>query len=154
MIPPPHHSLSLTTFDSTDNIFVGDSLFHVDLGSARADFPGGDATALWNSGRKILNLPDHYRVWSGHDYPSGDRTSPECSATVKEHKEHNKHFGPAVKQEDFVQLRQERDAVLKEPRLIHPSLQVNIRAGKLPIPDAGGVRLVHLPLQVQGAEGW
>lgn len=135
-----------------DNIFTGDCLFHADLGTARADFPGGSAEALFASGRKILSLPGNVTVWSGHDYPPNGREAPVSRMTVAEHRERNKHLRDSVTEQVFVELRKQRDATLAEPRLIHPSLQMNLRAGKLPEPNAFGNRLLILPLNLGGLQ--
>lgn len=136
LIPPP------------GNVFVGDSIFNVDIGSARADFPGGSAEAVYNSGRKLLSLPDDTKIWVGHDYPPEGRDGPVPFVTVKQQREENKHLKDGTPKEEFVEMRQKRDETLAPPRLIHPSLQMNIRGGRLPAPTASGLQVVHLPLQV------
>ncbi|KAL4958688.1 MBL fold metallo-hydrolase [Aspergillus stella-maris] len=145
----PGHTPDHLGYMIGDNIFCGDSLFNTDLGTARADFPGGSAESLYNSGRKVLELPDHIRVWVGHDYPSGNR-EPVPYMTVAEHKRENKHLKEGVSEEEFVSMRKERDGGLAAPKLLHPSLQINIRGGRLPKETGSGLRLVHLPLRVQG----
>ncbi|KAL4943066.1 beta-lactamase-like protein [Aspergillus oleicola] len=134
------------------NIFCGDSLFNTDLGTARADFPGGSAEHLYASGRKLLGLPDHVKIYVGHDYPPADREDPVPYMTVGEHKRENKHLKEGTTEEEFVALRRERDGNLAAPKLLHPSLQVNIRAGRLPSPTGLGMRMVHLPLKTGGVE--
>lgn len=149
-----------------ENIFSGDSLFNPDLGSARCDFPGGSATDLYKSATTLLSLPAHYTVRPGHDYPpssspspgggGGDGRGPECSATVADHRRDNKHLRDGTTEPDFVRRRTERDASLAEPRLLHASLQVNIRAGRLPRESGNGeagFRLLHLPVRVEGDNG-
>lgn len=143
--------LSLTHLP--DNVFVGDSIFHADLGSARADFPGGSAETLFSSGRKLLSLPDHIKLWSGHDYPPADRKEPAPFMTVQQHREQNKHLKDGVSEQDFVLLRQKRDTTLAEPKLLHQSLQMNIRAGRLPEPTASGDRMLCVPLKL-GGKAW
>ncbi|GAA92918.1 metallo-beta-lactamase domain protein [Aspergillus luchuensis IFO 4308] len=124
-----------------------------DIGTARCDFPNGSAQSLFQSTRKLLRLPDHARIWTGHDYPHADRKDPVPWLTVRDHRTRNKHVNESVTEAQFLALRQERDATLREPRLLYPSLQVNIRAGRLPRPTAGyGERLLHLPLKVGGGE--
>ncbi len=118
------------------------------MGTARADFPGGDAAALFASGRKLLSLPGHVTVWSGHDYPPEGRDAPVSRMTVAEHRARNKHLHDAIQQDDFVNLRKQRDATLSEPKLLHPSLQMNLRAGKLPEPTSLGQRMLSVPLKV------
>lgn len=136
------------------NVFCGDSIFHADIGTARCDFPGGSAKDLFHSAQKLLQLPDDVKIWTGHDYP----TCPErCDAvpwmTVRNHKEQNKHVAGDIKESSFLSLRQERDANLPAPKLLDPSLQINIRAGRLPRITTGGQRLMHLPLKMDG-ESW
>lgn len=147
------HFLPTTAFQTTgtdandlDNIFVGDSIFNADIGSARVDFPGGSAEAIFKSCRKILDLPNETRIWVGHDYPPLERGTPLASMTVKQQKDENKHLKDNVAERDFINMRRKRDASLAAPRLLHPSLQINIRAGRLPIPISSGYRLVHIPL--------
>jgi glyoxylase-like metal-dependent hydrolase (beta-lactamase superfamily II) len=135
------------------NVFCGDSIFHADIGTARCDFPGGSAKSLYDSGRKLLELPDDVKIWTGHDYPA---CPARCEAvpwmTVRAHKAKNKHLAEVVEESDFLALRRERDASLAAPRLLNEALQINIRAGRLPQPTAGGYRLMHLPLNVNGEE--
>ncbi|KAK0731936.1 beta-lactamase-like protein [Lasiosphaeris hirsuta] len=136
------------------NVFVGDSLFLPDVGSARCDFPGGDARTLFRSvTEKLYALPDHYRIFVGHDYPpgvnvKGDRTEPRAFATVAEQRRDNKHIRGGVNESEFIAWRTERDATLAEPRLMHQSLQFNIRGGRLPEASEHGHRFLHLPLKV------
>lgn len=146
-MPALHHVEFPTNTPSPDNVFVGDSLFHADIGSARCDFPGGSASDLYNSGRKLLALPDGTKIWTGHDYPPKDRDGPVAYLTVREHRERNKHLNDEVSREDYVSMRTTRDNQMAEPRLLHQSLQINIRAGRLPKPNEAGQRFVHLPLK-------
>ncbi|KAK1533141.1 metallo-beta-lactamase superfamily protein [Colletotrichum paranaense] len=133
---------------SIDNVFCGDSLFHVDIGTARCDFPGGSANNLYHSGRRLLSLPDHVKVWTGHDYPPDDREGPVPWMTVSDHRKLNKHLRDGITEEEFVAQRKERDAQLGEPKLLHQSLQTNIRAGKLPQPTASGHRMLRVPMEL------
>ncbi|KAI4526190.1 Metallo-hydrolase/oxidoreductase [Schizophyllum commune Loenen D] len=127
------------------SVFTGDSIFMPDLGSARADFPGGDARALYHSLQKLLSLPSDYEIFVGHDYPTGREKN--CVTTVAEQRLNNKHVKIGTTERDFVDFRTARDKVLKAPRLIHPSLQVNVRAGRLPPPDpATGLSYFRTPL--------
>ncbi|KAH9895140.1 Metallo-hydrolase/oxidoreductase [Cubamyces lactineus] len=127
-------------------VFTGDSIFNPDVGSARADFPGGDAEKLYESMQRLLSLPEDYRLYVGHDYPQNrDQT---CFATVADQRAKNKHVKVGTTPADFIQFRRERDAVLGAPRLLHPSLQVNIRAGKLPPPDEKGRIFLRIPVRV------
>jgi len=114
------------------NIFCGDSLFDPDVGSARCDFPGGNAHELYNSVQTLFSLPAHYKIYTGHDYPSGDSRSPQPFTTVADQKRLNKHLKDGTTKEQFVSWRQERDSGLAEPKLLHQALQVNVRAGRLP----------------------
>ncbi|CAJ0547001.1 Ff.00g016280.m01.CDS01 [Fusarium sp. VM40] len=142
----PGHTPDHMGYHVGNNVFVGDSIFHVDIGSARADFPGGSAEAIFNSGRKLLALPGETKIWVGHDYPPPGRDAPVPFATVQEHRMNNKHLKDGTLEEEFVDMRHKRDETLAAPRLIHPSLQVNIRGGRQPAPLASGHRMVHLPL--------
>ncbi|KAK3324712.1 beta-lactamase-like protein [Cercophora scortea] len=145
-----------------ENVFCGDSIFNHDVGSARCDFPGGNADELYNSASKLFSLPDSHKIWTGHDYPpgtptSGGRQDPVPYTTVGDQKQANKHLKSGTTREQFVEWRRARDAVLGEPRLLHQALQFNIRAGKLPgasTQERGGDRLLHLPVKVVGVEGW
>ncbi|KAK0701847.1 beta-lactamase-like protein, partial [Lasiosphaeria miniovina] len=136
------------------NVFCGDSLFNSDVGSARCDFPGGDAHELYNSVAKLFSLPKHYKIWTGHDYPPGGgaRGEPLAYMTVGEQKEQNKHLKAGTAEDAFVSWREGRDAALAEPRLMHQALQFNIRAGKLPAPadGGGGDMLLHVPVKIVG----
>ncbi|KAJ5089868.1 metallo-hydrolase [Penicillium argentinense] len=135
----------------SDNVICGDSLFHADIGTARCDFPGGDAKNLFKSGRRLLDLDEHVKIWPGHDYPPPDR-EPVPFLTVGEHRRLNRHIKDSISEEQFVKMRTERDASLKEPRLLHQSLQVNVRGGRLPAPTESGQRMLHLPLKLNGLE--
>ena len=142
----PGHTPACTTHVVGDAAFVGDTLFMPDGGTARADFPGGDARTLFRSTRMILEtLPLGMRLFMCHDYgPNGRDTSWET--TVADERVHNIHVGDGISEDDFVKLREARDATLGMPRLIVPSLQVNIRAGHLPEPDDSGKRFLKVPL--------
>lgn len=113
-----------------DNVFTGDSIFNPDVGTARSDFPGGDARALWRSMQRLMSLPDHTNIYTGHDYPH--ERDAMAGVTVAEQRERNKHVKQGTSEEDYVRWRTERDSSLQEPKLIHPSLQVNVRGGRLP----------------------
>ncbi|KAF2875555.1 beta-lactamase-like protein [Massariosphaeria phaeospora] len=153
VMPLPGHTPDHIGYMVGANVFCGDSLFHADLGSARCDFPGGSAAALYKSAQKLLRLPEHVKIWTGHDYVSKERATPVPCLTVRNHRARNKHFAQGVTQPEFVARREERDAMLAEPKLLHAALQVNIRAGRLPRPTALGLCLLHLPLKLEGA-GW
>ncbi|KFA72037.1 hypothetical protein S40288_02276 [Stachybotrys chartarum IBT 40288] len=142
----PGHTPDHMGYKIGSNVFVGDSIFQVDIGSARADFPGGSAETLYNSGRKLLALPDDTKIWVGHDYPPEGRNAPLPFVTVKKQREQNKHLKDGTVKEEFVEMRSKRDKTLAPPRLIHLALQMNIRAGRLPPPTASGLRVLQLPL--------
>ncbi|MBV0912011.1 MBL fold metallo-hydrolase [Anianabacter salinae] len=144
-IHTPGHTPACMTHVIGDAAFVGDTLFMPDGGSARADFPGGDAGELYDSIQKVLALPGETRLFMCHDYgPNGRDIAWET--TVAEEKSHNIHVGGGKTKEDFVRFRTERDAQLDMPRLIIPSLQVNMKAGKLPEPEDNGTRYMKVPL--------
>lgn len=126
-------------------VFVGDTLFMPDVGSARADFPGGDARILYRSMRRILDLPSETRVFVCHDYPPTDR-SPHWETTVAAQRANNIHVRDGITEEQFIVMRKARDATLEVPTLILPAIQVNVRAGQLPPPDDNGVSYLRIPL--------
>lgn len=126
-------------------VFVGDTLFMPDVGSARADFPGGDAHTLYRSMRRILSLPPETRVFVCHDYPPEGREA-RWETTVAEQKASNIHVRDGIGEEKFVAMRKARDATLEVPTLILPSIQVNVRAGQLPPADENGVAYLRIPL--------
>ncbi|KAL4728005.1 hypothetical protein ACLX1H_004712 [Fusarium chlamydosporum] len=129
----PGHTPDHMGYHIGSNVFVGDSIFHVDIGSARADFPGGSAEDIFKSGRKLLSLPEDTKIWVGHDYPPEGRDAPVPFATVKEHRQHNKHLKDGTQEEEFVEMRRKRDATLAAPRLIHPSLQDDSSSADEPV---------------------
>ena len=142
----PGHTPACVTYRIGDAAFIGDTLFMPDYGTARADFPGGDATTLYRSIRKILALPPQTRVFVGHDYLPSGRTEIRWETTVAEQREHNVHAHDGVTEAQFVEMRNARDATLAPPTLILPSLQVNIRAGALPPASSGGRVYLKLPV--------
>lgn len=146
----PGHTPDHLGYKIGDNIFCGDSLFHVDIGTARCDFPGGSAHVLYQSARKILSLPNHVKIWTGHDYPPEGTREPVPYVSVGSHKELNRHVRDGVTKEEFVKMREERDSHLAAPRLLHESLQVNVRAGRLPKENEAGMRLLKVPVKVKG----
>ncbi|KAE8548921.1 hypothetical protein EYB25_009304 [Talaromyces marneffei] len=148
----PGHTPDHLGYKIGDNVFCGDSLFHVDIGTARCDFPGGSANNLYNSGRKLLELGEHVKIWTGHDYPPAEREKPVPWVSVRDHKQKNAHIKDGITEQDFVALRTERDAKLAAPRLLHQSLQMNIRAGRLPKTTDERFRMLHLPLKLNGVE--
>lgn len=126
-------------------IFVGDTIFLPDVGSARCDFPGGNAEQLYDSAKKLLSFPDDTVLFMCHDYPPTNR-EPQYSCTVAEQKEHNIHLRTGISKAEFVAMRTKRDATLALPRLILPSLQINIQAGHLPPAEDDGNRYLKIPL--------
>lgn len=126
-------------------VFVGDTLFMPDLGSARADFPGGDARQLYRSMRRLLALPPETVVYVCHDYPPATR-EPRWQSTVAQQRAHNIHVRDGIGEDEFVRMRTARDATLEVPTLILPSIQVNVRGGRLPPPDDNGVAYLRIPL--------
>lgn len=141
----PGHTPACMTYVVGDAAFVGDTLFMPDSGSARADFPGGDARTLFRSIRRILSLPGEMRLFMCHDYaPNGRDIKYETS--VAEERAHNIHVHEGVTEDEYVAMRQSRDSQLGMPKLIIPSLQVNMRGGELPGPDASGKRFLKIPI--------
>jgi glyoxylase-like metal-dependent hydrolase (beta-lactamase superfamily II) len=145
----PGHTPACVTYRIGDAAFVGDTLFMPDYGTARADFPGGDASALYRSIRKILSLPPQTRIFVGHDYlPEHGRTENRWETSVAEQAASNVQAREAVTEAEFVARRRARDATLPPPALLLPSLQVNIRAGALPPPTREGHVFLRLPVAV------
>ena len=147
----PGHTPACVTYLIDDMAFVGDTLFMPDYGTARADFPGGDAATLYRSIRKILALPPETRIFVGHDYLPQSRDTFVWETTVAEERARNVHVHDGVTEDDFVEMREARDKTLAAPRLILPSLQVNIRAGALPPEEADGQVYLKLPVNRLGA---
>jgi glyoxylase-like metal-dependent hydrolase (beta-lactamase superfamily II) len=143
-IHTPGHTPACMTHVMGDAAFVGDTLFMPDMGSARADFPGGSAEALYDSIQRVLELPDETRLFMCHDYAPGGREI-QWETTVAEEKANNIHVGHGKTKEEFVKFRTERDATLDMPRLIIPSLQVNMRAGEVPT-DKDGNQMLKVPV--------
>ena len=145
----PGHTPACMTYvviDGGDTVaFVGDTLFMPDYGTARCDFPGGDARTLFRSINKVLSLPAATRLYMCHDYQPGGREV-QFVSTVGEEREHNIHVRNGISEEEFVAMRSARDAALDMPTLILPSVQVNMRAGQLPEPEANGTRYIKIPL--------
>jgi len=146
----PGHTPACVTYVIGDAAFVGDTLFMPDYGTARADFPGGDAADLYRSIRKILALPAQTRIFVGHDYLPPGRSEHRWEASVADHRAHNVHMHDGVSEAEFIALRRARDATLAAPALILPSLQVNIRAGALPPPTPEGRVFLKLPVTWAG----
>ena len=146
VIHTPGHTPACVSYRIGDAVFVGDTLFMPDYGTARCDFPGGDARTLYRSIHKLLALPDDTRIFVGHDYLPEGRTDYAWETTVAAQKAANIHVGGGRTEDDYVAMREARDATLKAPALILPALQVNIRAGALPPPEPSGQRFIRLPL--------
>ena len=142
----PGHTPACMTYVIGDAAFVGDTLFMPDFGTARCDFPGGSAATLFDSVQKILALPDQTRIFVGHDYKAPGRTEYAWESTVGAQKALNVHIGMGRSRDDFVALRQARDATLAMPRLIIPSLQINMRGGRMPEPEANGTSYLKVPI--------
>jgi len=148
----PGHTLASITYVIGDAAFIHDTIFQPDFGTARADFPGGDAHQLWRSIQAILALPDDTRLFTGHDYMPGGR-EPAWESSVAEQRNRNPHLAGIV-EGDFVALRDERDSELPMPKLILHSLQVNTRGGRLPEPEANGKRYLKIPLDALEGAAW
>jgi len=145
VIPVPGHTNDSVAYLAGDALFTGDSLFMPDGGTARCDFPGGDAATLYRSIQRLYLLPDETRVFVCHDYGPGGR-EPRCETRIGDQKHHNIHVRIGVDEAHFVAMRTARDATLAMPTLILPAVQVNIRAGALPEPESNGVRYLKLPV--------
>lgn len=148
----PGHTLASVTYVIGDAAFIHDTIFQPDSGTARADFPGGSATVLWNSIQAILALPDETRLFTGHDYQPHGR-QPKWESTVDEQKRLNQHIA-GQDAASFVKIRTERDKTLPMPKLILHSLQVNVRGGRLPEPEDNGKRYLKIPLDALEGAAW
>ncbi|RZV47852.1 MAG: MBL fold metallo-hydrolase [Sphingomonadaceae bacterium] len=143
----PGHTPADIAFKIGDRVWVGDTLFMPDFGTARADFPGGDARQLYRSIRKLLELPDHTTIYLCHDYKAPGRDEYRWETTIGEQRENSVHIRDGVSEDEFVAMREERDASLAVPRLLLPSIQVNIRAGRLPEAEDNGVQYLKIPIK-------
>lgn len=142
----PGHTPACVSYLIGDAVFIGDTMFMPDYGTARADFPGGNARLLYRSIQKLLSLPDETRVFLCHDYKAPGRDEYKWETTIGEERAKNVHLANGVTEDQFVVMREARDKTLEMPVLILPSIQVNIQAGELPPPEANGVRYLKLPL--------
>ena len=142
----PGHTPADMAYVIGDTVFIGDTLFMPDYGSARADFPGGDAHVLYRSVRRLLSLPESTRLFLCHDYKAPGRNTYAWETTVAEQRSGNVHLHDGISEDDFVAMRKARDATLDMPRLILPSIQVNMRGGHFPEPEENGVSYLKLPL--------
>ena len=149
----PGHTLASITYVIGDAAFVHDTLFMPDSGTARADFPGGSASRLYNSIMEILSLPDETRIFVGHDYQPGGR-EPKWETTVAEQKAANSHMSKCATEAEFVAVREARDRTLPMPKLILHALQVNVNGGRLPEPEANGRRYLKFPLDALPGARW
>jgi len=141
----PGHTPACVAFEIGDAVFIGDTMFMPDVGTARCDFPGGDAKTLYASVRKLLSLPPQTRLFMCHDYPPNHREI-AFETTVAEQREKNIHVHDGISEAQFVAMRTQRDATLEMPVLILPAVQINIRAGELPPKESNGVAYVKIPL--------
>ena len=149
VIHVPGHTPACVAFHIGDSVFVGDTLFMPDFGSARCDFPGGDAGTLYDSVQKLYELPDETRMFLCHDYKAPGRDEYAWETTVGEQKRSNIHLNASVTRDEFIKMRTERDKTLALPKLIMPSIQVNMRAGRMPPPEDNGVSYIKIPLNVK-----
>lgn len=144
----PGHTPACLSYVVGDAAFVGDTLFMPDYGTARCDFPGGDARTLYQSIRKLMALPPETRVFLCHDYQAPGRTYFQNETTIGDQRKHNVHIHDGITEDEFVKMRTERDLTLGMPRLIIPSVQVNMRAGHLPPPEDNGHQYLKVPLNL------
>jgi glyoxylase-like metal-dependent hydrolase (beta-lactamase superfamily II) len=144
----PGHTPADIAYKIGDAVFVGDTLFMPDFGTARADFPGGDAHKLYHSIQRLLALPPKTRLFMCHDYKAPGREDYAWETTVAEQRAHNAHVKEGVSEDDFVAMREARDATLAAPELLMPSIQVNMRAGHLPPPDPNGIQYLKIPVKL------
>ncbi len=145
----PGHTPACVSYRIGDAVFVGDTLFMPDYGTARADFPGGNARDLYRSIKRVLSLPDETRLFMCHDYKAPGRDNYAWETTVGEEKARNVHVHEGVSEDEFVRMREARDATLAAPLLLLPSIQVNIRAGKFPPAEVDGVHYLKVPIKLE-----
>ncbi|WP_299341968.1 MBL fold metallo-hydrolase [uncultured Pseudoxanthomonas sp.] len=148
VIHTPGHTPACVSYRVGEAVFVGDTLFMPDYGTARTDFPGGDARTLYRSIQKLLALPPSTVLYLCHDYKAPGRDHYAWQTTVADEKARNVHIGGGVDEDSFVAMREARDATLAAPTLLLPSLQVNIRAGRLPAPEDNGRRYLKIPIRI------
>ena len=144
----PGHTPACVSYQVGDAVFVGDTLFMPDYGTARTDFPGGDAAQLYRSIQRILSLPRETRLFMCHDYKAPGRADFAWETTVGDEADRNVHIGGGKSEEDFVAMRHSRDATLCAPKLLYPAIQVNIRGGRLPPAEPDGSRYLRIPVTV------
>ena len=151
VIATPGHTPACVSYKIGDAVFVGDTLFMPDYGTARADFPGGDAGQLYRSIKRLLSLPSETRLFMCHDYlPKLGRKTHVWETTVAAERASNVHVHEGISEADYVTMRNARDKTLSAPALLMPSIQVNMRAGKLPPPDSNGVSYIRVPIKLVG----
>ncbi len=143
----PGHTPACVAYQVGDAVFVGDTLFMPDVGTARCDFPGGDAHAMYRSVQKLFGLPRRTRLFTCHDYPPNGRPV-RWESTIEEQRAGNIHIRDGVSEAEFVLVRSKRDATLEMPTLILPAVQVNVRAGKMPLQEANGATYLKIPINV------
>jgi glyoxylase-like metal-dependent hydrolase (beta-lactamase superfamily II) len=149
VIYTPGHTPACVSYKVGDAIFVGDTMFMPDYGTARTDFPGGNARDLYRSIRKLLSYPPETRLFMCHDYKAPGRDEFAWETTVAEERHANKHIHDGVSEDEFVAMREERDKGLNTPRLLIPSIQVNMRAGRFPPAEQDGVRYLRVPVTLK-----
>ncbi|WP_374666272.1 MBL fold metallo-hydrolase [Acinetobacter sp.] len=145
-IPTPGHTPACLSYVIGDAVFVGDTLFMPDYGTARCDFPKGSASALFDSVQRLYALPEQTRVYLCHDYLPEGREQYHCETTIQAQKQHNIHIHDGTAKTEFVEMRNRRDASLSMPKLILPAIQINMDAGRMPKPEENGIRYLKLPL--------
>jgi glyoxylase-like metal-dependent hydrolase (beta-lactamase superfamily II) len=146
VIATPGHTPACVTYIIGDAAFVGDTLFMPDFGTARTDFPGGNAAKLYDSIQRILSLPEDTKLYMCHDYKAPGRDEYAWETSVRAQRDNNIHINDAVSRDEFIAMREGRDAQLGMPKLILPSIQVNVRAGELPTPEDNDIRYLKIPL--------
>ena len=151
VIETPGHTAADVSYKVGDAVFVGDTMFMPDYGTARTDFPGGDARQLYRSIQKLLSMPPETRLFMCHDYKAPGREEYRWETTVADERR-NVHLAACVTEDEFVAMREARDATLSTPKLLLPSIQVNIRAGRLPPAEANGVSYLRIPVRVKGTK--
>ena len=149
VIHTPGHTPACVSYRIGDAVFVGDTLFMPDYGTARTDFPGGCARQLYRSIQRLLSLPPETRLFMCHDYKAPGRDAFAWETTVEAERRSNKHVHEGVREDEFVSMREERDRTLATPKLLIPSIQVNMRAGRFPPADADGVRYLRIPVTLK-----
>jgi glyoxylase-like metal-dependent hydrolase (beta-lactamase superfamily II) len=152
VIATPGHTPACVSYRIGDAVFVGDTLFMPDYGTARADFPGGDARTLYRSIKRLLELPPETRLFMCHDYKAPGRDHYVWETTVAEQRERNVHVKTGITEDTYVAMREKRDAGLAAPLLLLPSIQVNIRAGRFPPAESNGVRYLKVPVKLESGE--